>query len=60
MVFSESMMPPVSRLGRQIAEVTSALSTIGARYALNLEQVRGYFRLFEREMLLDELLHETG
>ena len=29
------------------------------RATLDIEQVRGYFRLFEREPLLDELLNET-
>ncbi len=29
------------------------------RATLDIEQVRGYFRLFERESLLDELLDET-
>lgn len=30
------------------------------RATLDMGQVRGYFRLFERESLLDELLRETG
>jgi len=30
------------------------------RATLDMEQVRGYFRLFERESLLDEILRETG
>jgi hypothetical protein len=30
------------------------------RATLDIEQVRGYFHLFEREKLLDELLEETG
>lgn len=30
------------------------------RATLDIEQVRGYFRLFEREPLLDELLRETS
>ncbi len=30
------------------------------RATLDMEQVRGYFRLFERESLLDDLLRETG
>ena len=93
-------MTPVSRLGRQIAEVTAALSAIGVRHALTLHvvsaegligfklqalvndpsrvqdladirallrsnratldmaEVRGYFQLFEREAMLDEILHE--
>jgi hypothetical protein len=29
------------------------------RAALDMEQIRGYFRLFERETLLDDLLRET-
>ena len=30
------------------------------RASLDMEQVRGYFRLFERESLLDDLLREIG
>jgi hypothetical protein len=30
------------------------------RAMLDMEQVRGYFRLFERESLLDDLLREIG
>ncbi|MBI3045731.1 MAG: hypothetical protein HYY78_23225 [Betaproteobacteria bacterium] len=30
------------------------------RAGLDMEQVRGYFRIFERESLLDDLLRETG
>ena len=30
------------------------------RAALDMEELRGYFRLFDRESLLDELLRETG
>ena len=44
-------MPPTSRLGRQIAEIVSMLA------ALDMDRVRGYFRLFDREALLDEILH---
>jgi hypothetical protein len=32
----------------------------GNRHALDMEQVRGYFQLFERESLLDEILDESG
>ena len=30
------------------------------RETLNLSEVREYFRLFDRERLLDDLLHETA
>lgn len=83
---------PISRLGRQIAEVAAALNANGVGFALigfklqalvndpsrtrDLEDIRallranrgtldtaelrGYFRLFDREALLDELLREGG
>jgi hypothetical protein len=30
------------------------------RTSLDMEEVRGYFRLFDRESLLDELVREIG
>ena len=67
-------MTPMSRLGRQIAEVTAALNSIGVQFALigglalashrvvrdtlDMAEIREYFRLFERESLLDEILRQ--
>jgi len=67
-VIEKGIAMPSSRLGRQIAEVTAALNAIGARFALigglalasHKQELRTYFRLFERESLLDELMREIG
>jgi hypothetical protein len=48
------MAMPLSRLGKQIAQVAAALDARGVRFAL----IDEYFRLFDREPLLDELLRE--
>jgi hypothetical protein len=58
---------PVSRLGRQPARAIDAeLVRLGYRRlhanrgALDLDEVRSYFRLFDKESLLDAVLSELG
>jgi hypothetical protein len=47
-----------SRRAQDIEDIRSLLRA--NRGALNMDEIRQYFRLFEREALLDELVAETG
>jgi hypothetical protein len=49
---------PIARRTQDLEDIRALLRAHHA--ALDMEEVRGYFRLFERESLLDELLRETG
>jgi hypothetical protein len=57
-------MAALSRLGKQIEELIRTLNSAGALFALivanhetlNMDEVREYFRLFDKELLLQELI----